>query len=177
MIYYHCFQFRYIYYADVYCCIWRAKMDGSDPTKIISFSGGKVEDLAIHYESHTLYWTRNDLIYYASLDGAGPVATLNSSILKDSSPIGLSITNGTLYWTQQRRENVDGTIFSYYLGSAFSEILLNDDTLDPGDISSVLSKDVLKTSKLWMDRQMDKWIDRQMNVSIDRKWTILCDLY
>lgn len=126
-------------------------MDGSDQTKIISFTGGKVEDLAVHYENHTLYWTRNDLIYYASLDGTGPVTTLNSSVLKDSSPVGLSITNGTLYWTQQRRENADGTIFSHYLGSSFSEVLLNDDTLDPGDISSVLSKDVLKSSKLWMD--------------------------
>lgn len=127
-------------------------MDGSDKTKVISFSGGKVEDLAIHYESHTLYWTRNDLIYYASLDGTGPVTTLNSVILQSSSPVGLSITNGTLYWTQQRTENVDGTIFSHYLGSTFSEILLNDDTLDPGDISSVISKDILKSSKLWMDR-------------------------
>lgn len=117
-------------------------MDGSNPVKIVTTVANKILDLAIDYETLSLYWIDNGNIYKSDFTGNG-VTVVN--VLESSSPTGISISNGTLYWTQ--KVNGNGSIYSYSLASNTTKSVIQMSSLHPGDISSLIPKSIIQSGK------------------------------
>ena len=128
-----------MYYADVYCCIWRARLDGSEPKKIVPIVTSKIQDITIDYENSLLYWIEQGNIYRSDLSGNN---ITQFTVLNSFSPTSISISNGTLFWTQ-KDVNGNGSIYSYSLISNITTAVLQMTSLDPGDISSLIPKSIM----------------------------------
>ncbi len=139
---YDVFHFRYIFFADVSCCIWRSNMDGSDPQIIIMGGVSEVTDLAMDYNTSMLYWVDSGVIHSSDYNGQGKTIL---SVVNTSIPSGVSVNDGTLYWTQKRTEEANGAIYSYLLqgGVGGAEVIGNNSSLNPNDISAFVSKEVI----------------------------------
>ena len=116
-------------------------MDGSDPKSIV---GGvsEVTDMAMDYITSMLYWVDSGVIYTSDYNGQGKTTL---SVVDTSIPSGVSVNDGTLYWTQKRTEGANGAIYSYLLlgGVDVAEVIGNNSSLNPNDISAFVSKEVI----------------------------------
>lgn len=130
----------YIFYADKYCCVWRANSDGTNPEKIISGST-EISDIAIDITNSTLYWTDSGIIYQSGFNGQNK-QQINTNI--NGSPIGLSVNNSTLYWS-----SMDGSIISYSLNGGETRSVIEQSTLHPQDISTFISKSIIQSGNLY----------------------------
>jgi low density lipoprotein receptor-related protein 5/6 len=126
-----------MYYSDTRCCIWKAKLDGTDPVLVIA-DISHIKDITIDFDNSKLYWIDNDVIYNSNLDGSDVKMILNSSAT------GISIINSTLYWTQSNMQGV-GSILSYSFVTNVTNTVLQMANLVPGDISSIISKSYIQS--------------------------------
>ena len=128
-----------MYFADVFCCIWRASLDGSNATKIIT-GIFDIRDISVDAINSTLYWNAYGVIYKSNLSGGDQEMVVPS--LSDTTR--LSANNGTLYLSRQRTGQ-NGSLFSY--SSGLLNTVIEGSSFDPGDISTFLPKSFLMSSK------------------------------
>ena len=143
--------YSYIFFADIHCCIWRSNMDGTNYTKIIPTVPtvvSQIMDLAIDYNNSVLYWVDNEHIHFSNYDGSNS-GVVSSVVLNSSVPVGVSIDDGVLYWTQRKSGSREGAIFSYDLEGQLkvANVINSNDAFDPHDISAFVSKDVTSSGK------------------------------
>lgn len=142
---------RYIFFADEKH-IHRANMDGSSPKEIVSIidSDEIITDLALNYDSSTLYWVHNGQINSCDYNGNN-AGHIPSSVIGDTIPYSVSIDNNVLYWTQKKSINENGAIYSYFLNGFVnvSVAVGNGSSLDPYDISATVSKQVVASGNVF----------------------------
>ena len=133
------FPYSFMYFGDLYCCIWRANLDGSNPIKIIN-NLIDIRDISVDAINSTLYWNVGGHIYKSNLSGGDRERVL----LNLSDTTSLSANNGTLYLSK-RRTDQNGSLFTYSYG--LLSTVIEGSSLDPGDISTFLPKSFLMSSK------------------------------
>ena len=138
---------RYLYFADLYD-IYRADLNGENKEYIYTdfgdFTDGVVS-LSVDVVNNVLFWTAGGTIKMLSLPPDGSDAVLIDNTM-GSTPHGISAFNGTLYWTELRdvdESNHDikkpGAVYMLDLYANTSRLLLQNDSIDPQDISSFLN--------------------------------------
>ena len=129
-------------------------MDGKNPMKLVSPAGDqKFEDIAVDHKNSVLYWTNNGNIYSSDLNGNNVTEHESGS----SIPSGISVSDDVLYWTQKKAESPDGgAIYSFDLGSGGSiNLVLQNESLDPLDMSSFVPKKIVDSGNLRSCLRMD----------------------
>ena len=75
-------------------------------------------------------------MYRSDLSGGGVEHVVRTL----TNPASLSVGNGTLYLSRKNNNGNNGSIFSYSLGSSLLSTVIENNSLDPGDISAFLPK-------------------------------------
>ena len=131
---------RFMFFADIFCCIWRASLDGNNPLEIytvpIPYSTNEILDLSVDILNSSLYWNVDGAVYRSDLSGGGVEHVVRTL----TNPASLSVGNGTLYLSRKNNNGNNGSIFSYSLGSSLLSTVIENNSLDPGDISAFLPK-------------------------------------